>query len=50
MDELMFLTGVTLVSFGVACYFIVVEIANLKKAITAKQDAIMAKLIEIKLR
>jgi hypothetical protein len=50
MDELLICTGLIVITIGVAFWFILSAIADAKKIITAKQDALMAKLIEIKNR
>jgi hypothetical protein len=50
MDELVLCGGSILITIGAVTWIILRDIANAKKAIITKQDAIMAKLIEIKLR
>jgi hypothetical protein len=50
MDELLMCTGAVLLVIGVTYCFTLLAIVKAKKTITAKQDAIMAKLIEIKPR
>jgi hypothetical protein len=52
MNETILYAGIILVAFGgVVCYcFILCSIRDTRNVIVAKQDAIMAKLIEIKLR
>jgi hypothetical protein len=50
MDEIVFSTGIVLLTIGFAGWFILSEISNAKRTITDKQDALMKKLIEIKLR
>jgi hypothetical protein len=50
MEPLLICTGVILVTIAITYWFILCAIANAKKAIIAKQDALMAKLIEIKNR
>jgi hypothetical protein len=50
MNEFLIILGTILVTVIGSYYFILCAIANARIVITAKQDALMAKLIEIKLR
>ena len=52
MNELLICAGIVIATIGgVFCYcFILRSIRDTRNIITAKQDAIMAKLIEIKFR
>jgi hypothetical protein len=50
MNDILIFTGAILITIAITYWFILCAVADAKKVITAKQDAIMAKLIEIKPR
>ncbi len=50
MNEVFFCTGIIMLTIGVSLYVLGYYIIETKKIVVSKQDAIMAKLIEIKFR